>query len=202
MTLHRLFRPLVLILAMTLAIAAGAQESPVATTVRIFTPFNAGGLVVGLASTAELSGSCFTSSVATPERPDAWRCSSDNAILDPCFQDILGDATTLACAQEPFSANVVLLTLTAALPESGASASETPAFSGLPWALELENGQQCTLLTGATAPIAGLRINYGCSDGSLVAGSMDRSLPVWRVFYQAATRSLSLDQTGVVTAWY
>lgn len=179
---------------------AAAQQFPAATTVRIFTPFNAGGLVVGLDSTEELTGSCFTGSIATPERPDAWRCSSDNAILDPCFQDILGDHTTLACAQEPFSADVILLTLTAALPEP--EASEEPAFSGLPWALELDNGQQCTLLTGATAPIAGLRINYGCSGGSLVAGPVDRSLPAWRVFYQTADRSLSLDQVHVATAWY
>ena len=71
----------------------------------------------------------------------------------------------------------------------------------MPWALELANGQHCTLFTGATAPIAGMRINYGCPGGLVVVGDVDRSLPVWRVFWQGE-KSISLDQTEVVVAWY
>lgn len=179
---------------------AMAQQAPLLTQVRIFTPFNSSGLVVGLEATSQVSGSCFASSAASPERPDAWRCSSDNAILDPCFQNLLGDGKTLACAEDPFSANVTLLTLTADLPDS--TVKDVPDFTSLLWAVELENGQQCTLLTGATAPVAGMRINYGCSDGAQVVGSPDQTLPLWRVFYQTENRSLSLDQVGVTTAWY
>jgi hypothetical protein len=35
-----------------------------------------------------VNGSCFTSSNASASRPDAWRCSSGNGILDPCYQRI------------------------------------------------------------------------------------------------------------------
>ncbi len=178
-----------------------AQQPPSATQVRIFTPFVGGNLSIGLATTAEVTGSCETSSAASPERPDAWRCSAGNEILDPCFENLLGDEKVLACAEEPFSANVVQLTLSADLPDS--TVTNEPDFAtGLPWALELENGQQCTLLTGATAPVAGMRINYGCPDGAQVVGEVDRTLPLWRVFYQTQNRSLSLDQVGVTTAWF
>lgn len=180
---------------------ASAQPAPTVTQVRIFTPFVGGNLSIGLAVTSEVSGSCFASSVASSERPDAWRCTSDNAILDPCFENLLGDDKTLACAEDPFSANVVMLTLTSDLPDP--TVTDEPDFmTSLPWALELDNGQQCTLLTGATAPVAGMRINYGCTDGAQVVGEIDRTLPLWRVFYQAASKSLSLNQVGITTAWY
>lgn len=186
--------------------AALAQQSPqaappAATQVRVFTPFNSSGLVIGLAVTSKVSGSCFASSVATPQRPDAWRCNAGNAIYDPCFQNLLGDQKELACARDPFSADVVLLTLTKALPQNEHKA-EPNYLKGMPWAIELANGQKCVLFTGATAPVAGMRINYGCPDGGQVVGPVDRTLPLWRVFYQTANRSLSLDQVGVVTAWY
>jgi hypothetical protein len=55
----------------------------------------------------------------------------------------------------------------------------------IPWALELANGSRCGLLTGATAVLAGLRINYGCDDGGLVIGEVDRAGAMWTVFYLA-----------------
>jgi hypothetical protein len=193
-------RPL-LVLLVILWSWGSAQQDPSPTFVRVFTPFNAGGdLVVGLAVTGKASGSCDTNSAATPERPDAWRCSAGNAIFDPCFQNLMGDSRTLACAKDPFSANVTLLTLTADLPDL--PVMDEPTFSGLPWAVELENGQQCTLLTGATAPVAGMRINYGCDDGAQVVGNLEKTLPLRRVFYRTQNRSFSLNQVGVTTAWY
>lgn len=190
------------LLVLALSIGADAQNPPALTQTRVFTPFNlSGDLVVGLAVTGEAKGSCETNSAASPQRPDVWRCSAGNVVLDPCVQNLLGDGKTLACAEDPFSANVTLLTLTATLPDT--AVMDDPDFTkGLPWALELENSQQCTLLTGATAPVAGMRINYGCADGSQVVGDINRQLPFWRVFYGTAMRSLALEQIGVTTAWY
>lgn len=113
----------------------------------------------------------------------------------------MGDGGTLVCAEDPFSAEVVALTLSTPLPDP--VAMDEPDFAaGLPWALELVNGRRCILLTGATASVAGMRINYGCPDGAQVVGEIDRRLPRWRVFYGTATRSLFQEQVGVATAWY
>jgi hypothetical protein len=70
----------------------------------------------------------------------------------------------------------------------------------IPWALELANGSRCGLLTGATAVLAGQRINYGCDDGGLVIGEVDRSAAMWTVAYLADGASAT-DLVDVVTAW-
>ncbi|HEY9845053.1 MAG TPA: hypothetical protein V6D03_02550 [Candidatus Caenarcaniphilales bacterium] len=175
-----------------------AQPSRSATQIRIFTPFNTGGLNIGLAVTDRAQGTCMGGSLAAATRPDAWRCSAGNRIYDPCFENTLGNRNVLACAEPPWTANVVLLRLTAPLPTNNNRADRSKT---LPWALELANGQRCTLLTGATGLIAGMRVNYGYADGSSVVGNSERTQPLWKVFFQSQ-RSLSLDYTEVVVAWF
>ncbi len=178
-----------------------AQTSAVlATELRLYTPYKpGGGLLVGVGVTGSARGSCLAASVASPTRPDAYRCTTGNRILDPCFAS-LNAKDPLACSSEPWSANAVLLTRQGNLPKR-TQASEPNYAAGKPWALELANGQRCVALTGATAPVAGLRMNYGCPDG-VVAGPIDRTSPVWRVFYQTSNRSLSLAQVNVKVAWF
>jgi hypothetical protein len=55
--------------------------------------------------------------------------------------------------------------------------------------------------TGATAPVAGMRINYGGPGGFQVVGDIDRNQPVWRVFFQGA-KSIALEQVDVAVAWF
>src|SRR5687767_9053718 len=43
----------------------------------------------------------------------------------------------------------------------------------LPWALELANGDQCTLLHGTLTVMAGQTVHYGCADGGMVLGETD-----------------------------
>ena len=179
-----------------------ADTSPIGkrTQIKLMTPFGANGLSIGLAVTEKLNGTCFAPSIASSSRPDAWRCSSGNGILDPCYQRILGDEKQLACpVGGPWPANVVLLTLTQPLPSE--PRKEVSRDSTLPWAIELANGQRCTLFTGATAPVAGMRINYGCPGGFQVVGDIDRSHAMWRVFSQGE-KSIALEQVDVAVAWF
>ena len=182
-----------------LDLPANSTACPSSTEVKLLTPFQQGSLGTGIAVTSRGSGECFTSSVAVPARPDAWRCTIGNAIHDPCFQDVMGDPHQLACPAAPWEANVTLLTLTSPLPTEARKDIELK--NTLPWALELTNGRRCTLFTGATAPIAGMRINYGCPGGFIVVGDIDRSQPVWRAFSQGE-KSISLDLTDIAVAWY
>jgi hypothetical protein len=174
-----------------------------ATQIKLITPFHYGNLGIGFAVTARGDGECFARSAAVAGRPDAWRCSIGNAIQDPCFQNIMCDAKVLACPDGPWTANVILLTLTRPLPADTAAndASKISLKDTMPWALELANGQRCTLFTGATAPIAGMRINYGCPGGFIAVGEIDRSRAVWRIFFQGE-KSVSLDLTDIAVAWY
>ena len=84
------------------------------TQIKLLTPWQPAGLSIGMAVTQQVSGKCFTHSLASPSRSDAWRCSAGNALMDPCYQRIMGDEKQLACpVGGPWPANVVLLTLKA-----------------------------------------------------------------------------------------
>jgi hypothetical protein len=170
------------------------------TKIKMLTPFGVKGLSEELQITDKASGKCFAASAASSMRPDAWRCSAGNAILDPCYQRILGDEKQLACPVEgPWSQKVILLTITEPMPTE--PRKKTPSETTLPWALELGNGKRCSLFTGATAPVAGMRINYGCPGGFQVVGDIDRSAPTWRVFFRGENSSV-LEQVDIAVAWY
>jgi hypothetical protein len=204
-TMHLLKLSTTLLLGCVLSLAgqgAFAQQTapPLQTRIKLLTPWQPPGLSIGLAVTQQVNGTCFTRSLASPSRPDAWRCMAGNGLMDPCYQRIMGDEKQLACpVGGPWPANVVLLTLTQPLPQE--DRKEPSRDSVLPWALELVNGQKCTQFTGATAPVAGMRINYGCPGGFTVVGDIDRSQPIWHVFFQGE-KSIALEQVDVAVAWF
>jgi len=195
------------IVSLSLALCLGpskamSQETgPLSRTrIKLLTPWGPTGLSIGMAVTEQVNGTCFTRSLASPSRPDAWRCMAGNGLMDPCYERILGNEKQLACpVLGPWPANVLLLTLTQPLPQE--DHKEPSRDSVLPWAIELANGQKCSLFTGATAPVAGMRINYGCPDGFDIVGDIDRSQPVWRVFTRGP-KSIALEQVDVAVAWF
>jgi len=133
-------------------------------------------------------GYCFTSSLATGAG-DAYRCIQGNAIHDPCFA-ASAHASTVACFLDPWHA-VTLLSLERPLPpHSGAQRDD------LPWAIETADGRRCVFLTGATAPMGGERINYGCVDGSYLIGAADTRAPLWTI---RSARSYRPDPPGHAT---
>jgi hypothetical protein len=178
---------------------AQAQPDTQFTQIKLFTPYGVGKLSEALKASSPVQGSCFSGSVADTSREGAWRCTAGNAILDPCFQNLTSDPNLLACAREPWETQVTMLSLNHPLPETDKKTIDRD--KAMPWALELANGDRCGLFTGATAPIAGMRINYGCPGGGQVVGDLDRSLPLWRVFYQKEGAP-ALEQVGVKVAWY
>jgi hypothetical protein len=70
----------------------------------------------------------------------------------------------------------------------------------IPWAIELANGDRCGLLTGATAVVAGMRINYGCEGGGSIVGELDRSAAVWTANYYDE-QALGTELVEVATVW-
>ena len=169
------------------------------TEVKLFEPWNPHGLSIGIAVQQKLSGKCFAQSAASSSREDAWRCSAGNEIQDPCYMQVMGDQKQLACARDPWSANVNLFTLEESLPSAerkGAKMADSP-----PWALELADGSKCTLMTGGTFMMAGMRANYGCIGGRNLFGDIDRTQAVWRIFSHT-DKSIALTQSAIAVAWY
>ncbi len=72
----------------------------------------------------------------------------------------------------------------------------------MPSALELPNGVRCIVApTGAGLGIAGMRVNYTCSDDSGALGAVDRTEPVWRIFVQEPGTWV-LVLTPILIAWH
>jgi hypothetical protein len=188
------------------------------TDVRYLLPFGPDGLNPGLTVSATVEGVCGFSSIVALDRPDAWDCiSTDNEIFDPCFEPFMQDPEELgqlACVEAPFATEVTLLTLTEPLvrekeaadpgadpsQDMGQIADDTLAPWDLPWALELANGDRCTLLHGTLSVMAGQIVHYGCVEGGMVLGQTDRSQPLWTVSY-LAEGELASRLVGVTVAW-
>jgi hypothetical protein len=204
----------------------GDVASVARTNLRYFLPYTPDGLASGLTVTETASGICADPSLADIGRPDAWTCFDleTNDRFDPCFENPFGpidEAGELICAGSPFDTAVVGLTLTEPLQRfkdappdgmdmDGMAVADSPAPEGMaeadihpldiPWALELANGERCTLLTGATAVLAGERVNYGCESGGMVLGEVNRDGPVWTVSYLAEDVFAS-DLVAVAVVW-
>jgi hypothetical protein len=161
------------------------------TDTRYFLPFNQDGLDPDLTVSAETSGVCSFDSLHATGRPDAWECiGDDNQIYDPCFEnpfaapDELGE---LACSLSPTSGEVVLFTLEEPLLRDKEAAPDSPSEDwAYPWALELENGEECILQSEIDVVLAGQAVHYGCGNGGIILGVVDRGLPVWTVNYLAS----------------
>ena len=198
---------------------AGADGADLERTdIRYVLPFGPDGLNPALTEAATVEGVCGFSSTVALDRPDAWDCiSADSEIFDPCFEPFMPDPEELiqlACVEAPFSTEVTLLTLTEPLVREkeaadpgadpsmamGQSADDAIAPWDLPWALELANGDQCTLLHGTLTVMAGQTVHYGCVEGGMVLGETDRSQPLWTVSY-LAEGDVASSLVGVTTAW-
>jgi hypothetical protein len=108
------------------------------------------------------TGNCFASSVAQPFRQNAWRCTVQNTIYDPCFET--ADKNFVFCQMNPTSQDSFLIKLTKALPKP-----EVPKVTQDNWAwyLLLKDGTPCSPFTG-TRPSYGTPPNtqvayYGCT---------------------------------------
>ncbi len=169
------------------------------TTLQLFAPYRPGGLASGLRVEAKVNGYCWVGSETLLGRPDAWRCTANNRIYDPCFAAGSTDTTPLACAADPWAGGVTLLTLTAPLPRDRVNTAAGTTRN--PWALQLANGARCQLITGASATIVGMRLGMACSDGTQIVGDPDRSTGRWRV-YILRDGDPALTTEEVVSAWY
>jgi len=191
---------LVAILAAVVIVApAVASANGDETKVKIFAPFEGEQLAKGLVIASRVSGSCWIGSAADLGRSDAWRCMSGNEIRDPCFAGFLLDLHVVVCGS-PFTNRVVEMNLTSELPKN--MGNRDTQTSGLPFALELDDGSSCAMMTGATSTVDGMRANYSClGSKETVYGEPDRSTALWKI-YVRPTGTSELKQANVLVAWF
>lgn len=185
------------------ALSAFAQD-PNFTQIKVVTPFGYPGENPNpeVKITSTLTGSCWTPSVVNP-RPDAWRCSVGNQIMDPCFSNLSGNKAV--CMKKPWENSGVLINLNKPLPKRTDRASDFSQKN--PWAIELDNGIRCVNdHSGTLTVFVGMTSGSTCFDatGKLIStvylNHIDRSQPFWRIFIRPD--DMLLEQVSVKSAWY
>ncbi|MFF7264658.1 serine/threonine-protein kinase [Streptomyces sp. NPDC008159] len=161
------------------------------TQVHTITPWAIGGYPAdGITVTGETIGSCWSSSEATM-RLDAWRCSAESEILDPCFApDESPEHEALLCMGTT-PTRMVRLTLTEPLPGNNFHIPGGPQIS--PIIIVLPDGNICRVMTGATTVVAEERMNYACEKGGHLYGEPDKGDAVWAISYRAEAAGTSVS---------
>jgi hypothetical protein len=134
----------------------------------------------------EVEGSCHYSSQVNP-RPDAFACTANGAVYDPCFVDNkLTSHSKLACPKTPWESGLTVINLKGDLPSPN---KQVNFFEAKPWAVELEGHIKCLVTTynqnSFGHSLAGLESHSLCtghySNKSEIKlfSKIDRSKPFW-----------------------
>ena len=103
-------------------------------------------------------GSCWSRSIAAPARHDAFRCTVDNEIHDPCFI-VPPNHDRLVCGADPaLKKDGFLLKLTKPLPKIS-----RPTRRRDPWILKLADGSICETMTGTLPAVNGKPARWSCA---------------------------------------
>jgi hypothetical protein len=182
-------------------VAATAPDARAAgpTQRTVYSPFAAGGALRRGLRAIDRAGTCFTSSSVIGRR-GVYRCITGDRLRDPCYADAVMTARRAApvvvCAATPWTATLVRITLTAALPR------DPPVrVAGRPWGLELAGGARCVFVTGASQLVRGYRLNYVCPNGRFLYGSARTATATWRIREARSASSKTLRFVAIGHAW-
>ena len=147
-------------------------------------------------------GSCWTTSISAQSNEKAWRCSVENVTYDPCFET---KTSQVVCEVDPENLQSGFeLILTKNLPKD---LEHNP--NEIIWMVKLENGLNCSLISGTSGEVNGKPFYYACNNNAVMLGNFgvtfDQSSKLWKV--QIAYLDENFDQKGktetvnVLKAW-
>ncbi|MGC9974987.1 MAG: hypothetical protein ABSC36_06335 [Gaiellaceae bacterium] len=182
----------------TRATLPAKQGSADRTSIHLYTPFDSVSVAAGIRIMRTVSGYCWSSSFADV-RNDAFRCFVGNEIYDPCFAAQYGSAHYVLCPLYTPDAKVLRIDLARKLPPNSASGDPTRYP---PWAVQTISGKWCTIITGASGYIAGMRVEYGCIGGGILLGNPRRATKTWTIFYASSYKASQYQLVMLRSAWW
>ena len=135
------------------------------------------------------SGECTRASLVDP-RDDAWRCTSGNIVLDPCFQSPTDDE--VLCLTAPWTRQGHLLSATLDGEEHGKSPAPGP------WALRVGR-RRCTYIPGRAK--RGRKPTYRCGKRAFLFGKPKQRRPTWTIKLARNKRGRGARRAKVRVAW-
>ena len=166
------------------------------TQVHLYRPF--GGLQgqpqIQIKHTVE--GECKEHSNRTP-RSDAWRCTTAEWIIDPCFIRSYGNQKEALCPDAPWLDAGMLIHI-----QTGHNESRNEEFDlskSYPWAVKLENGLAC-IASDKPTYFQHLVVRYQCADNTFLFGHLQRCKAQWSILHQQKTNAV--ETVTIAEAWF
>ena len=181
------------------ALAGGPVASAgTLTSAQIYQAFTPSG-APAIAVIDEVQGHCFRGSVWA-NRNDAWRCTSDTLLYDPCFSSNRAKGIVL-CPAAAWKRSGVKIDLTGGLPTQFGN-FRPPTTRGRPWAMQTLSGARCML--EATGPIISRKVvgRYACTNGQWLWNQPNRGVQPWTVHIAPVTATKLTTRAEIAVAWF
>ncbi|MBA2650807.1 MAG: hypothetical protein H0U73_00850 [Tatlockia sp.] len=162
------------------------------TELKLYRPFvNEAQLVI----TKKIAGECLQQSQRI-KRDDAWRCSAEGKVYDPCFIKTAGSGKEAFCPESPWGLTGLIVNLSSAANNSQHIALDmSEAF---PWAVELTTGEKCQAVDEGEV-YDGLRVHYQCNSQTVLIGHVQRCDAKWSILQRSAK---GVGTAVVARAWF
>lgn len=148
------------------------------TELKLYRPFVDGIQVV---IKKKITGDCWQQSQRI-KREDAWRCTAEGKVYDPCFIKPVGARNEAICPYSPWSMNGVQINLSSAADNS----NHTPLdmSEAYPWAVELTSGEKCQAVDEGQV-YDGLQVRYQCNSQIVLIGRVQRCEAKWSILQRS-----------------
>ncbi len=177
-----------------------SNSSISSTRVVLYEPFSSARnrIAPGIHVVSTKNGSCSERSVAS-NRPNAFRCSVDNQLYDPCFSNSYSPLE-VACPIFGKNPNQIILLHIKKLPSPTISNKlQVESSSPQAWYFELVNGTYCGMNTGAAVPIVN-NLAWGvCNNRYWLAGNISSKHKLLTVLMYS--KSSPITSEAIKEAW-
>lgn len=165
------------------------------TVLKLYRPF--GDFIEQAAPSVKktLSGECYSQSRIIL-REDAWRCSAEGTIYDPCFVRSGKNKTEALCPQSPWVGDSIQIMVKYPLEnEHNKNLDMSRAY---PWAIELTNGEYCQGIY-TEKRFDNMRIRYQCNNKNYLVGHLQRCKSVWSMLKRTPEGVIEVE---LKKAWF
>lgn len=140
---------------------------------------------------------CWTNSL-TSNRPDAYRCSDDRYIYDPCFSD--ETQRVVVCPTTPDSLQYFNASFGKDVVNRYISQDSSASY---PWQIKLYDGSSCYFEAGATDLVAGMRMDYICDPSNELKEFLLLPITTYGSLEKIGCfKNNSIQQCDIKEAWY
>jgi rubredoxin len=182
---------LTLFLSMSLSSMLFAAD----TELQLYRPFTETSKQLPIQIIAQKTGECFQQSKLIV-REDAWRCSTEGMVYDPCFVKPNGSKMEAMCPGTPWTQQSIEITVPH--PLDNTQHATLDMSQTYPWGIELMSGERCYAVEEATK-YDDLPVHYRCNEHTVLIGHVQRCNALWKMLQHTST---GISTVELAKAWF